>query len=443
MSLHGKNILILAYKFPPLKSVGSQRLWKWYRSWNEVSRKTVVLTTSNRRHVLTDGSFPQGVDLEEIPTWDYRRVLASFPSGKGSHFATSWKQNILLSQLRNSLEIFPWNIIWGEGGAWYIWQAYRRAVRRIEQEGIQIILSSHHPFSDHIIAWLLKRKFPQLTWIADFRDIRREQTRALNSRPDGNGAIEERLLKKADIVTTVSHGLKRFLEQWHDQVYVLYNGFDHIPESIAPVVQQFFTLSYTGSIYPDLQDASPLFRSLQELITAGEIDRERLQFVTSGPDDVYWRDLAYRFELTDVLIHKGLVKRKEALAQQKQSHINVLLSWNYPTLKGILTSKLFEYLRIRRPIFALINGEIDPEFEGIFEQARCGEIFYTSDENLRSDLKESLKYYYNRWLHSSDWPAVSDAWQFDMNITAYHWRRQFRQFLEKAEDAALSKKRRS
>ena len=48
--------------------------------------------------------------------------------------------------------------------------AFRKAVELIQSEGIKNIITTSPPHSTQLIGLKLKRKFPEINWIADLRD---------------------------------------------------------------------------------------------------------------------------------------------------------------------------------------------------------------------------------------------------------------------------------
>ncbi|UCE45678.1 MAG: hypothetical protein JSU93_02005, partial [Methanobacteriota archaeon] len=49
--------------------------------------------------------------------------------------------------------------------------------------------------------------------------------------------------------------------------------------------------------------------------------------------------------------------RSEAMEIQRRSHILLLLTWDNPEEKGVMTGKLFDYMAARRPIISIGPSE--------------------------------------------------------------------------------------
>jgi len=353
--------------------------------------------------------------LETVPTFDLRRF---YLQRRGDNTVDARvKERPALRVLARLTDSFPFNLLWGDGGLVYILAGYRRGKQLVEREGVTHLFSSFRPIADHAIAALLKRRFPQLVWIADYRDL--PVNRALDNVcwPRLQHAWQRRLLRRADLVTTVSEGLARQLRRYHPRVYVLPNGIGDFPDGLPPTPRSSkFTIAYIGSLYPDVQDGRPLLRSLRRLMAAGLIDRQQLQLVVAGRDNACWRRWARACQLEDCLLDLGFLPRAEALALQRRSHINLWLSWSLGPDQGILTAKLYEYLAARRPILGLVNGTKDEEIDALFGRLRHCLLQYElhADPDL---LDTFLAEHYLRWTKGLPPPESIDA----AGLAAFSW----------------------
>ncbi len=397
MSRHFQ-FLFISYYFPPVKVVGALRLYHIYRELSKTLPAPWVLSSSNRRRFAQEPTLELHPErLIELPTWDLRRATLRRKSGNPAHLSRQYKTNHWVRRLRKLSDSFPFNLLWGDGGLVYILEGYRRGVQLVEQEGITHLFSSFRPYSDHAVAYLLKRRFPQLVWVADFRDL--HVNRALDNVywPERQHRFNRRILQRADVVTTVSQGLARSLQQYHPNVYLLPNGIGDLPADLPTLdLPPKFTIGYTGSVYPRLQDARFLLSPLQRLIREDRIDRNKIQLAVAGKDGATWRQWLREFQLDDLLLDLGLISRPEALALQQHSHLNLLLSWSLGADQGILTAKLYEYLAARRPILGMVKGNPDPELEAIFDRLVHSSLFYTGDLNAGT-IDSFLLEHYRNW----------------------------------------------
>lgn len=394
----GKNILFIYYKFPPIKGIGTLRNLKFYQSIKQTARKVFVATTSNRRFLPQDRFEFDERDVTEIPTLDFRTIY---------HYLTGEQGSLLVRRDRSPhrwlpewKEIFQQSYIsryFDEGGSYFVHRGMRQCQRIIEEENIDMVISSYMPFDAHRLAYRLKQKFPDLYWIADYRDFFSDPM--LRARPGFSQRQDRhiRLLALADEVTTVSFGLQRRLLPFHRRVRVVRNG---VPEGVLRTTSiaryNLFTISYTGSIYPDAQDADIFAAALRELVDEGKVKKNHLQIVNAGKDGLYWKQLFSRYNLGDILVNRGIVSHQTSLEIQRKSHLNLLLSWATDEVSGILTGKLFEYLASGTPIVAIIQGIFDPELHELIVDSSKGEVFYPSHLGKQT-LKKYLHSQYLAW----------------------------------------------
>ncbi|MBY5959980.1 hypothetical protein KUV50_17650 [Membranicola marinus] len=397
----GKNVLFIYYKFPPIKGIGTLRNAKFYQSFKNVARKVFVATTSNRKFLPIDQFRFDPEDVIEIPTYDFRTIYHFLTGDEGSLIVTQdktphkwlphWKERFKNSFIARHLD---------EGGSYFVHRGYKLCRKIIEREKIDIIISSYLPFDAHRLAFRLKKRYPHLYWIADYRDFFSDPM--LRATPQFSHLQNKhfQFLSIADEVTTVSSGIKKRLSVFHPRVHVVRNGLNHPLTSSRQIPKyKLFTLAYTGSIYPDAQDGTLLARALKELINEGRIKKRHLQFVNAGKDGLYWEKLLESYGIGEILVNHEIIPHKESLLIQQKSHINVLLSWASDDVSGILTGKLFEYLGAEAPIVALINGNFDPELDELISKPNRGTLFQQSETGLKK-LKTFLVHQYNFYLNN-------------------------------------------
>ena len=161
---------MLCYYYPPIKSMGVMRSYSLSHAWLNYFDSVSVITTDNNKRLESEiFSIDDRIEINAVPTFDYRTITSYF-SNK-SHYSESGKSSWFGKLAVKLLNSFPFNLWIGEGGALYGRNVYRAAVQKIKTENIGFVYSSFRPYSDHHVASRLKRRFPQLIWLADFRDI--------------------------------------------------------------------------------------------------------------------------------------------------------------------------------------------------------------------------------------------------------------------------------
>jgi hypothetical protein len=342
--------------------------------------------------------------VHEIPTHDLRTWLLH-RGGVGAYLTREDRSLFDFPALRHLYYSFPFVRYFGDGGYGYIRRSYRRAVQLIETEGITHILTSYRPWSDHLVAHQLKRRFPHLVWIADFRDFPVDPVRQDVWWPAYQRWRLRRLLQRVDVLTTVSKGVAAHFATYHDRVVVVRNGLPHLPGHFpsAPV-GPLFTISYTGSLYPHLQSADLLLGVLRDLLNNGLINPAHLELRYAGKDSEVWHAWLRQHGLSHLSRDYGLLPLQEAQQLQRESQLNLLLSWSAPQYGGIMTAKLAHYLAAGRPIITLLAGPPDPELSALIEDTGAGMVYPTADPAAREQLISFLLDAYRSWAFSGALP---------------------------------------
>lgn len=392
------GILQIAYYFPPIKTVGTLRNARFAHSAKSQWSKVYVLSTSHTQVFDAETGKPIDASILRVPSYDFRWLIWLFQRKKATHFAPRLKQQPGISWIRRAMDSFPLNIILGDGGFFYLLIGYWRAVALIKKGEISHLYSSFRPMSDHFLAYLLHRRFPFLIWMADFRDVPVDPLLRNVWWPDAQHWILRKLLRRASFLTTVSEGLAQYLRAAYQRPVRVMHNAPLRQQGNEVLIQDFehFTIVYTGSLYPQQQSAGPLFLALKDLLNEGALPAAQLRLLVCGKDGELWQSWAAAFGLANILEDWGMLNHAEALSLQRRAQVNLLLSWNSPTLHGILTSKVFEYLQAQRPILAIVNGAPEPELETLIDTYSSGSLVFYSDQNL-SVLKSFLQKEYLDW----------------------------------------------
>ena len=389
-----QSLLMIAYWFPPIKAV-TLRSYYLYREWKKYFKNVTVLATSNRTKMPNEVLPVDEQDIVSINTFDYRTVNSILPSAK-PHYSKTERNNPLVNFFVRLLDCFPFNILIGEGGFFYILFGYFKAAKQTKQTQPTYIYSSFRPYADHIIAWLLKKKYPHLYWIADFRDLHIDHNFNKLFAVKFQQWCNRKIINQADLVTTVSEGLAEHLRKYSPPVYVLRNGYGQLFDNHQPQNSEVFQLAYTGSIYDARQSPELLLKVLTQLIDTGKIDSTKIRLIYAGKDGEFWRQWVQKFQLDSIFEDRLVLTRQASIQLQQESQVNLLLSYTDKEIHGIITGKIYEYFSANSAIIALINGEKDAEFENIFKELTPGKLVY-NNAKYENELTKYLLSLYHEW----------------------------------------------
>jgi len=403
------RLLMINFRFPPAQVVSSKRLGHFYLSAKAVFKEVHVITSELSFKYPSDPLLDIPIEsMQVIQHRDFRSslpLMGSVTSGLKGRAKRGKIGRVLLSFRKR----WPFFYLFGDGGADYIAKAVERAKQLIRKHSISHIFTSYGPYADTLIGHKLKQQFPGLIWVADFRDI-------FDNQPSREGLQRHSLwymrrkLQNADRLTTVSEGLAERLSQIHPDVSVLYNGMGSLSDHpMGTPSRSALRITYTGSLYDRWEGLRVFFKALQILDGRKGRDNSRVQFRYYGSESEE-AEATLRSAAVDIdAIFESTVSMSEALRHQKESHINLLLSWSHPRQKGILNAKLFEYIGARRPIFAIVVGPHDSELQYWVEEVGKGKCYFlslhTTDEIAQGLDQMILSVRSGEWKASKSLPA--------------------------------------
>jgi glycosyltransferase involved in cell wall biosynthesis len=254
------------------------------------------------------------------------------------------------------------------GGTW-AWRVAGYAARWIRNAAeTPVVISTAPPATCHAAGYLLKKRYG-VRWIADFRDpmtgnpFRPGRVATYFDRP-----LERRFFDAADVIIANTDAVAAMWVQKRPDLkhkfQVIWNGFDpEEPLAPQPLPQRTQrVLAHVGMIYGD-RDPNLLLRSFARLIESGRADPARVRLEFTGPIDFNLLDA----KAVQVLKERGAFESRESVpraeAQRLMATADYLLLLDVVSDKAGLQvpAKIFEYVRIGRPVIACTthNSPVD------------------------------------------------------------------------------------
>ena len=383
------RILIISYFFPPFNAIGAVRVGKIAKYLSSFGHDVRVVSARDQ---------PLQPTLElEIPEtavtytrWFNVNRVAELAVGGRDHVAAHGYRNARLQRV--SLTRFAGqaykavlNFPDGEIGWWP--HAYRAGAQLCEAWRPDVIYASARPFTGHLVAAALGARY-RIPWVAELRDLWVDNP----NYPFGGlrkwleRLLERRVYSRVAGFTTVSQPLASLLEaRYRRPVRVVTNGFDRAdyPQVDRCRDAERLDIAYTGMLYPGKQDLRPLFRALRLMGPMGE--RVRVRFFGRYLDSV--RTIAAEEGVGHLVEVHEAVPYAESLRVQGSADLLLLLLWNDPTVRGVFTGKLFEYVGARRPILA--TGPDSSEAADLIRSRSLG-VVLGEPEDIASYLRTVL-----------------------------------------------------
>jgi glycosyltransferase involved in cell wall biosynthesis len=178
-----------------------------------------------------------------------------------------------------------------------------------------------------------------------------------------------------------------------EKIQVITNGFD--PEDFRGMVlktPEKFTITYTGQLYQWRRDPEPLMAALAELLGDGLISPEEIELRFVGELNPALFSLAAKYNMEESITVTGRIPYPEALKEQQNSSILLVMVHNDTSCQGEFTGKVFEYFGAGRQILALVpQGNV---IENLLEETRAG--LAISPNNIPA-IKEALLRWYREY----------------------------------------------
>ncbi len=342
-----KRVLMIAYHFPPLAgSSGIQRTLRFVRYLPEFGWEPIVLTAHPRAYERSSddqlADIPDGVVVVRAPAFDTARHLAV--AGRYPGFLARPDR---------------W-VSWLPGALW----AGRKLIKNYRPHA----LWSTYPIATaHLIGHALHR-MSGLPWIADFRDPMAQDGYPANPKTWASfKRIEETTFKSATFRTFTTPGAvrmyrERYPESPAERTVLIENGYDEdsfvgleaSAASKGSLHPGKITLLHSGIVYPSERDPTQLFQAMSALLQSGRLNPARyvLRLRATAHDD-WLKNLAAEHGIADMIELVPPLSYREALEEMLRA--DGLLVLQAANCNDQIPAKIYEYLRVGRPILGLTD----------------------------------------------------------------------------------------
>ena len=379
-----KKVLVISYYWPPSGGPGVQRVLKFCKYLNKFGWEPIVLT-------VKDGDFPAkdySLNEEAKTTKVYYAKSISFHrfynwiAGRKTtpthHLSSSNKDSIIV-------KLFRWirnNLIVPDGRIGWYPNAVKIGSSIINSNDIRVIFSSAPPYTVHLIAMKLSKKH-SIPWVADFRDpwvdrFYNYENKRLWLTKLVDSSLEKKVINNASALTTVSKTISGYYEK---PFSVIHNGYDEEDfTSVNEKEKNTVVISYIGTMTKS-QNPSMFFQSINEL----NLDQEKYRIDLIGNIHPDIKSYIQNNKYDNFIKIKPYRPHKDAIRKMCNSDFLLLVIPNTKKNMGIVTGKLFEYIRSMRKIIMI--GPPNSDAAKIIAQTNSGICF---DYNEKNKIKHLL-----------------------------------------------------
>jgi glycosyltransferase involved in cell wall biosynthesis len=329
-----RRVLLLAFHFPPDNASGAARPNRFFQYLPEFGYQPEVITAASSPNPLAHVHF--------VPA----------PTRSPNRRTAAGLREMVLRKF-----VFPNDegVLWADSAARFAGALHR-------SEPVAAVISTFPPVNTHLAALRLKQRY-RLPWIADFRDPMLGNPFRSSDYMAGVAAqfLEPRIFRKADAILSVtdviSENWRRQYPQHADKIHTLWNGFDP-SERISPLPippRQARVMAHVGNLYGFRHPAFVL-ASVQRLLERSFLapGQVRVHLVGELDEDIRraHAELFADLETRQAIEYTNSLPRPEALRIMGEADYLLLVDM----VGGggyAVPAKLFEYLRIGRPILAV------------------------------------------------------------------------------------------
>jgi glycosyltransferase involved in cell wall biosynthesis len=395
-----KTILIFAYFFPPCGMTAAHRPLSWVKYFPKFGFYPIVITRNWDVEIKSqlDLSKPSGQDLR-IEKYDTHEV--HYIPFKGNvrdvlyvkHGDNKFKT---LRKILSLLILFIDRLYFSMSEFSAFYEYAKELTKKVK---LDYVLVTAQPYLMHRLGYKLKKDFPEIKWVADYRDA--WTTSEINLVNKGKlftllGKIDKRLERKwlsnASFITSVSYPLaERISKTFNLPGYEIQNGFELTEFDELGDVGKFdkFTITYVGTLYPG-QNIELFIDAMKRLIDEGktniELSLPGLSFDVEQTERV--RRVMTGYEKYVSITER--IPKLDTLLIEKKSHLLLYVGWEGFT--GVIGSKVYEYLASGTKL--LVAPGDNSCIDEIMEHSKAG-AYHSSVDEVYNYLKNQYAEFEN------------------------------------------------
>ena len=399
--MNNKKILIISYYWPPSGGPGVQRWLKFVKYLPEFGWEPTVFIPENPSYPIIDETLEKEVskDLKIIKTkiWEPYQIAEFF--GKDNKKFKAGQFDVGENQsLKSKLSIWVrGNFFIPDARVFWVNPSVKFLRKYLKENHFDALVTTGPPHSMHLIGLNLKKEFPNLKWIADFRDPWTEisyyqHLKLTKSADQKHRNLEEKVFENADVTLATSYSDAENFKKKGANAICITNGFDvenqePRTENLEPSIK--FTLSYIG-VLEQLRNPEVLWMVLNDLIKENKDFRKDFELKFVGRTDDKILEKIENSELKNSVRNLGYLSHSEANLEMQNSDLLLITNFPEDKSKGIIPGKIFEYLATKKQIISF--GPKDSDVKKILEETNAGKHFsYDDSELVKSFILEKFK----------------------------------------------------
>jgi len=353
-----RKILFISYFYPPCNLTASNRVFYWAHLFAKNNFDTTVLTRHWPTQIETFDDLYLSEKFGEIQTHEDNVKVVCVDEYNSFFKKMKQRRSIKffgLSKLISFIDLFfSYRFLFFSQYKFF----KKKAAEIIAREPNNwIVIISAGPHQMFHVGYLLKKQFPELIWIADYRDewssrpIFEKKFNYLNIL---NRKFEKRWLSNIEFFTYVNDQYVERIEQFiNKEGHVIENGYND-PIQFENLEEDLSTLSFTflGTLYnhQEISSTSNLLHSFQKQHPKLSV---KLNFVGISLQDGQVERVRHLFKWCQELRITARLNTTEL--KPIIARTDIFLMFPIQNMKGVIPTKVYDYLPYRKPIMFYPN----------------------------------------------------------------------------------------
>lgn len=398
-----KNVLVIAYYFPPMGLSGVQRTLKFVKYLSALNWKVSVLTTDASSYYAFDETL-----IEEIPNVEIVRtekdVIFSklFNRDKQNKKSINYPNYYVQKMSRAISQSFfqpDSKITWKK-------HAIKKGREILAKGETNVIFATAPAFTDFLVAKQLAEEF-NIPFVLDYRDLWVDNAYyfyATTFHKNYAIKLEYETLKKAGKVIVTSRNLKESLLKRYqfltpNDVVIIPHGFDaedFINISGITKPKEKFVFTHSG-LFPDDLTPKYFLEAIRDIVKIKPEIRNKIELKFVGVMRKSHLNYINKYKLLDMVNLTGYVSHKESVKHLLSSDALWIMIPN-----NIVTpSRLYEYIGSKKP-FLIMAPDGNMKQTALDSQVAIA----TGYKDIQA-IKDAILAMYHQW-EKGDLPEGSD-----------------------------------
>lgn len=381
------KVLIICNDFPPINSIGAERPYSWYKYFHKHNIDVTVVTKNWKTGIVNPNDVVGNISNETKVENDAHGKIVRTPHNGILPEKMILKYGIDRFAFVRRIFTFVYKLL-----SFHILyydqhkHLYLTAKKMMQHESFDAIITTGEPNVLFRYGYLLKRKFPNIMWIADFRDgwffdhVSSLNKSILNKVIRKHEyLLEKKYLSIVDIISSVDPILCGRMEQLHSKkTLCIYNGFwEYYSKENDSLTSNKLVLTHTGTLTPG-QRVEFLLEAVEELLHEKRISTNDIEIRFIGIE--YFTEQTNRIRRSSesfsaAVVTTPRIPKNEAI--QHNLDADFLLSFTEEKNKAIY-AKTYDYIACKKEILVLPDDE--SILGELVKEHQLGHVFQNKSE---------------------------------------------------------------